>query len=583
MIRGVIVMAGAWLIIGPALAQDTGISPDAFQERLDRAIELNTTAPWRESQQILDELRPHLDIASPAQAAEYGYLEARNLTLSGDLAGGLDKVAALLERELTAQQRIRIYRLGANIAIIARRFEEAFGYLRDGLQLLDGPQKDLKNAGLYGLASYSYAQVGELARAREFGHLALAEARKDSNPRDLCYAEHQLAFVDKLDARIETARSFYEAAISHCLEAGDELSAGISESGLGDLLRLAGEYETAARWLESGLARLRKTGFESGVSETSLYFARLEMARGRPDRVVELLTPVLGELARGQTWDYLAEAHKMLGGIARDRQQYPRAMQHYEARMEAREKHLDMERARRIAYLEVEFDLKHTQQQLELLREQARVRELEMQNERQGKRLRTAVYVMAGLLFAVLLLLLARATRERRRFQNLSHRDGLTALSNHTRFFELAEQAFELTREKNLPFTLVLADIDHFKQVNDIHGHLTGDAVLRRVGARLRECFGKQGIIGRIGGEEFGIAIPGYRPGDIQDDLGELRELLKEARSDDEIVAVTMSFGVAVRRRHDKTLTQVRERADEALYRAKHAGRNRLVLADRGE
>jgi len=583
MIRGIISIAGAWLTLGLALAQDPGIGPDVFQERLERAIELNTTAPWRESQRILDELRPHLDIASPAQYAEYGYLEARNLTLSGDLAGGLDKVAALLERELTTQQRIRIYRLGANIAVIARRFEEAFGYLRDGLQLLDDPQKDLANAGLYGLASYSYAQVGELARAREFGHLALTEARKDGEPRDLCYAEQQLAFVNKLDGRIENARSFYQSAISHCLEAGDELSAGISEGGLGDLLRMANEYEQAASLLESGLTRLKETGFESGISETSLYFARLEMARNRPDRVVELLVPILEELARGQTWDYLAEAHKMLGEIARDRQQYPRAMEHYEARMDAREKHLDMERARRIAYLEVEFDLKHTQQQLELLREQARVSELEAQNEKQRNRLRTAVYVLASVLFVVLLLLLAHASRERRRFQNLSHRDGLTALSNHTRFFELAERAFELTREKKIPFTLVLADIDHFKQVNDMHGHLTGDDVLRRVGARLRECFGKQGIIGRIGGEEFGIAVPGYRPGDIQSDLERLRELMKDARSGDEIIGVTMSFGIALRRRKDRTLTDVRERADEALYQAKHSGRDRVVVADRGD
>jgi len=583
MIRGIISIAGAWLTIGLALAQNSDIGPDAFEEKLDRAILLNTTAPWRESQQILDELRPHLDIASPEQYAEYAYLEARNLTLSGDLAGGLERVAAMLERELTAQQKIRVYRLGANIAVVARRFEEAFGYLRDGLTLLADQPNGLSNDGLYGLASYSYAQVGELGRARDFGHIALTEAQNKGDPRAVCYAEQQLAFVNKLDDRIETARPYYEAAISHCLEAGDELSAAISESGLGDLLRRAGEYDAAASRLESGLARLKKAEFESGISETSLYFARLEMARDRPDRVIGLLTPVLHELARGQTWDYLAEAHRMLGDIARDRQQYPHAMEHYEARMEAREKHLDMERARRIAYLEVDFDLKHTQQQLELLQEQARVSELETQNEKQRKRLRTAVYMLACVLFLVLVLLLAHATRERRRFQNLSHRDGLTALSNHTRFFELAERAFDLTRDKKVPFTLVLADIDHFKQVNDMHGHLAGDEVLRRVGARLRECFGNQGIIGRIGGEEFGIAVPGYRPGDVENDLDRLRELLKDVRSGDETITVTMSFGIAQRRRNDSALTEIRERADEALYQAKHSGRDRLVHADRGE
>ncbi len=584
MIRGIIAITGAWLTIALALAQNPGIGPDAFQDKLDLASELNTTAPWRESQLILDQLRPHLDIASPTQYAEYAYLEARNLTLSGDLAGALEKIDALLDRDISPQQRIRVYRLGANIAILSRRFEQAFGYLREGLKLLDDdPQTELMNAGLYGLASYSYAQVGELGRAREFGHLALAEARKVGAPRDLCYAEQQLAFVNKLDGRGETARPFYESAISHCLEAGDELSAGISESGLGDLLRRDGEYDLAASLLQSGLERLRKTGFESGVSETSLYFARLEMARDRPGRAIELLTPVLGELARGQTWDYLAEAHRILGEIARDRGQYPRAMEHYEARVEAREKHLDMERARRIAFLEVEFDLKHTQQQLELFREQSRVRELEVQNQQQERRLRTAIYVLTGFLFLVLLMLLARATRERRRFQTLSHRDGLTALSNHTRFFELAERAFELSLEKKVPFTLVLADIDHFKQVNDIHGHLAGDDVLRRVGARFRECFGRQGIIGRIGGEEFALAVPGYRPSDIEGDLNRLRESLKDARFGDEAVAVTMSFGIALRRRNDSTLTEVRERADDALYRAKHSGRDRVVHADRGE
>src|SRR6056297_2520654 len=118
MIRGIISIAGAWLTIGLALAQNSDIGPDVFEEKLDRAILLNTTAPWRESQQILDELRPHLGIANPSQYAEYAYLEARNLTLSGDLPDALEKIDALLARDMTAQQRIRAYRLGANVAIL---------------------------------------------------------------------------------------------------------------------------------------------------------------------------------------------------------------------------------------------------------------------------------------------------------------------------------------------------------------------------------------------------------------------------------------------------------------------------------
>ena len=580
MMRWLVVGTVWWLGTCCVFAQQEQITGERFQQKLERAIELNTTAPWRESQAILDELQPHLDFATDEQFAEFGYLEARNLTLSGELAGAMRKVDALLERDMNLRQRVRLHRLGANVAILARRFEKSFSYLRDGLELLDNAKEQVSNEGLYGLASYAYAQVGELERAREFANLALRKAKRAGDLRDIGYAQQQLAFVHKLAGNTDEARRRYRTAVSHFLEVGDELSASISESGLADLLRQAGEHSNAEALFETALERVKSTGFESGVAEVSLYYARLEMERDRPARVVSLLMPVMNVFSEEQIWDYLAEAHRMLGDIARKRQQYPEAMEHYEARMAAREKHLDMERARQIAFLEVDFDLQHTQQQLELLREQARVQELESRNQKQQRKLRGVLYVLSALLFIVLVLLLVRATRERRRFQNLSQRDGLTALSNHTRFFELSERAYELCRDKGIPFTLVLADIDHFKQVNDRHGHLAGDEVLQRVGARLRESFGKQGIIGRIGGEEFGVAIPGHRPFNIENALERLRESLREVRSEDTPVLVTMSFGVATPRHPDESLTKLRERADQALYKAKHAGRNRVVYAD---
>ncbi len=332
--------------------------------------------------------------------------------------------------------------------------------------------------------------------------------------------------------------------------------------------------------IEQALERLKQVEYESGIAEASLYYARLENARGRPEHVVELLEPALEQLRTDQTWDYLAEAHRMLGDIARERGDYPRALTHYEARMDAREQHLDMERARRIAFLEVDFDMQHTEQQLALLRQQARVNELQNQTRRQQRMLSSVGYVVTGFLVVILVLLLRHATRERRRYQGLSHRDGLTGVNNHTRFFELAGQALAEARENGRPFTLVLADIDHFKQVNDHHGHLAGDEVLRRVGARLRECFSQHGSIGRIGGEEFAIALPGMRPEEVGAPLDRLRESLRSVRADDTRIPVTMSFGVGAPGSPGESLNDVRERADRGLYQAKNAGRDRVVFVD---
>ena len=262
------------------------MTKDMFRQKLERAIELNTTAPWRESQAILDELQPHLELATDEQLAEFGYLEARNRALSGDLTGAMQDVDALLEQNMSAPQRIRLHRLGANIAILARRFEKSFSYLREGLQFLDNAEAQVPNEGLYGLASYAYAQVGELDRAQEFGNLALREAERIEDQRAIGYAKQQLAFVHKLAGNTDEARRLYSAAVSNFLEVGDELSASVTESGLADLLRQAGEYTDAEALFDTALERVKSAGFRSGLAEVSLYYARLEMERDRPDRVI---------------------------------------------------------------------------------------------------------------------------------------------------------------------------------------------------------------------------------------------------------------------------------------------------------
>jgi diguanylate cyclase (GGDEF)-like protein len=560
--------------------QEQGMSAERFERELERAIELNTTAPWRESQAILDELKPHLELATDAQYAEFAYLEARNQALAGNHEDSLARAEDLLEHNLTPRQQIRTYRLAANVAVLARRFEAAFRYLREGLQLLGNRGHDSYSEGLYGLAAYAYAQVGEVERGLEFAELAMEYARNDDNMRDVCYAEQRFAFLHKIDGNIDDARSRYRNAVANCLEAGDVLSAAVSQSGLADLLRRAGEYDAAEEQFEQALERLEQVDYKSGMAEARLYYARLEHARGRPERVVELLEPVMAQLRTGQTWDYLAEAHRMLGDIARERGDYSGALAHYEARLDAREKHLDMERARRIAFLEVDFNVQHTEQQLALLREQARVNELQNRTRQQQRMLTTVGYVVTGFLVVILILLLRHATRERRRYKDLSHHDGLTGVSNHTRFFEIAGQALARARAADKPFTLVLADIDHFKQVNDNHGHQTGDEVLRRVGARLRECFSQYGSIGRIGGEEFAIALPGMHPNEVYAPLDRLRESLRSLRAEDTQIPVTMSFGVAAPGNPNEAINDIRERADRGLYQAKNAGRDRVVFVD---
>jgi diguanylate cyclase (GGDEF)-like protein len=153
--------------------------------------------------------------------------------------------------------------------------------------------------------------------------------------------------------------------------------------------------------------------------------------------------------------------------------------------------------------------------------------------------------------------------------------DPLTGMLNRaaltTRAAELSQQAGVVNR----PVALVLGDLDHFKSVNDQHGHARGDAVLIDVAYRLRKRLRAYDLAYRIGGEEFLILVPGA---DAEQAL-ELAETLRRAIAAEPVggLAITMSFGVAASPAGSFDFATTFARADEALYRAKEQGRDTVV------
>ena len=157
--------------------------------------------------------------------------------------------------------------------------------------------------------------------------------------------------------------------------------------------------------------------------------------------------------------------------------------------------------------------------------------------------------------------------------------DPLTGLLNRKalagRFAELSEQA-ALTGD---PIALVLVDVDHFKDVNDEHGHERGDAVLKEVAYVMRRSLRSFELVYRLGGDEFLIVLPGADLGLGHELAGRVREALELARPGG--VTITVSVGVASARGSVSFEDMYRE-VDDALYRAKRAGRNRVALATDG-
>ncbi|MHB8636763.1 MAG: sensor domain-containing diguanylate cyclase [Fimbriimonadaceae bacterium] len=168
--------------------------------------------------------------------------------------------------------------------------------------------------------------------------------------------------------------------------------------------------------------------------------------------------------------------------------------------------------------------------------------------------------------------LLERANSQ---LESLAVTDGLTGLFNHRAFQERLEQEVAPCPEN---LSLVLIDVDHFKEYNDAFGHPEGDGVLRRVAVMLREAVGDRGVTARYGGEEFAIILPGVNAAAAQDFGDDLCKLV--AMSPWPNRSVTISAGVATFGPACPNPAALIRAADEALYGSKRSGRNRSTHAD---
>jgi diguanylate cyclase (GGDEF)-like protein len=173
-------------------------------------------------------------------------------------------------------------------------------------------------------------------------------------------------------------------------------------------------------------------------------------------------------------------------------------------------------------------------------------------------------------------------TRELRvanlRLDELANTDELTGACNRRRFFALAEEVRAAAPDGGA--CIALLDLDHFKQINDSYGHLAGDAVIRSACAAILQQCREVDLVGRYGGEELVICLPG---GSLEHGMAvaeRIRQAIAEQHAiyEGHAIEVTASIGVAAYRAGE-TLSQWLSRADEALYLAKHAGRNRCVAA----
>lgn len=175
---------------------------------------------------------------------------------------------------------------------------------------------------------------------------------------------------------------------------------------------------------------------------------------------------------------------------------------------------------------------------------------------------------------------LARKQGEVYRYQAIT--DALTGISNRRHLLEEGARIFHRTRRYHLPLSVIMIDIDHFKQINDTYGHATGDVTLRMLANTCQRSAREMDLIGRLGGEEFLLILPETPLSGAVCLAERLRQAVERTQIEADngaSVSITVSMGVATYHRHMQQFQDLLAHADVALYRAKELGRNQVVVA----
>jgi diguanylate cyclase (GGDEF)-like protein len=182
---------------------------------------------------------------------------------------------------------------------------------------------------------------------------------------------------------------------------------------------------------------------------------------------------------------------------------------------------------------------------------------------------------------------LEREVTERRaleaKLRHMATTDPLTGALNRAEVLTLGQQELEQARIDGTNVAVLMLDIDHFKRINDGHGHAAGDAALRHLIGTVTKAVRRVDLIGRVGGEEFAVILPGIARPAAARAAARLRQQIADSEVEyggGEPIRMTVSIGLALTRDDEHSIEQTLARADASLYAAKRGGRNRVVISE---
>jgi diguanylate cyclase (GGDEF)-like protein len=504
------------------------------------------------------------------------------------------------------------------------------GHFEEGWQALDDARRQAERAGDDDLlAVVMAARVRYCVRGGDYQAAAAAVADAERHARG-AQASAEVAFADSLLAKNvgdwDLDLRANQDAHRRFEQLGDRTGIADSLAGAGDALNRLGRAGEAIESLQGAKRIYREIGDRDGEAIATEALAQADDQLGRNGSAMAEISEAIAILEKeNEPWQ-LAQARVFRAALlVRERQAAAalallrkarpvvleqselaaRARLHEvlaqalaalgrgaEAYEEMRQAQLASDRrteqlvARQLAAQRGRLESDRLARENALLHAQAQSGEQALEEARRAQQFQQIALALGTLVVVGALLALWRQRVLLRRIERLAQTDSLTGVLNRRTFLELGGRAINRCRRAGQPCALLMLDVDRFKDINDRHGHAVGDRALRDVSMALQTGLRPGDLIGRYGGEEFTLILPGAQAVEARQVAERLRTAVGALRTEwapESAGGLTISGGIAVANaggRSEEELDALLARADRALYRAKDGGRNRMELED---
>lgn len=556
----------------------------ALQAEMDRLFTLRTDDP----QAFVAQVRSLDSMPLPANVAQrefLRFLQANRANLEGRFAEAAALATPLADSAEDPRLRLRAGAFVINMLAGTRDFEEGLRRLDALLRAHPMPDPTLlaEQRTLWGVASLFYNELGQYPLGIEYAERVLAS---NPTPIEACGLGTQRA-MSRLSLADQTqTEADFTALEATCQNARFRVtSEGFLPLTLARFLRDRDRSAEALQLLERRLGSIESTRYPRLVAEAYALDAELLLAAGRVRQAERQARRAIETAKDTPTSLPVAMAEQVLYDIHRQRGDISAALQHLQRYIAANRALADERLTKERAFRTVQHESLRREQQLALATEQSRVLELEARVAKAESRNAVVLAIVLLVTVAGLVAWGLRLWNGAKRLRTLAQTDPLTGFANRQHFAETAATTLGRARAEARAVMLVAFDLDHFKRVNDRHGHLAGDAVLRAVSEAVRAVPAPTpSLVGRIGGEEFAVLLDGATTDQATAYAEALRAGIASAQAIVDgatVLTVTASFGLTGTHEAGHELQAVLDRADRALYRAKGEGRNRIIATDR--